>query len=92
MSEASTVMAMKRMNIVASELARRARLVVQEARDKAATDGDAALASNPNSRRYSEQNDTLCHVSFQNLEWKWNNAGVEAWPSMDVSLVSFSGS
>lgn len=92
MSAASTIMAMKRMNVVASELARRARIVVQEARDVDATDGESALTFKRKNYKYPKQKEAHCYFPSQKLEWSWNNSGVEAWPSMDVSLVSSSSS
>lgn len=85
MSEASTLMAMKRMNVVASELDRRARQVVDEARQNA---GAPRVRADP---RYQTTRMPLCSQdSPVPLQWDWGNSGVEAWPAMDFSLVSSS--
>ncbi|KIW18537.1 hypothetical protein PV08_02825 [Exophiala spinifera] len=81
MSEASTLMAMKRMNVVASELDRRARQVVHEARQNARA---PRVRSDP---RYQTPKMPLSsQTSPAQLQWDWANSGVEAWPGMDFSL------
>lgn len=79
MSHASTLMAMKRMNIVAAELDRRARLVISEARQTMTSGGLEPSIPRAEVFEVGEENP---------LQWDWGNDGVEAWPSMDFSIVS----
>ncbi|KAL7905184.1 fungal-specific transcription factor [Trichoderma velutinum] len=78
MSDASNIVQMKRLNIVAAELDRRARLVIKHARRFVAVNG-----SPPLERRHNREID---QGSPTGLQWDWGNEGVEAWPNMDVSL------
>lgn len=91
MSEASTIMAMKRMNVVAAELDRRARMVISEARE-AREDAPASQSRRSAARAEThetgrEQADTANKMPNA-LHWDWGNNGVEGWPSMDFSIVS----
>ncbi|KAM0263358.1 hypothetical protein ACHAQJ_001214 [Trichoderma viride] len=87
MSETSTILQMKRLNVVAAELDRRARLVIGNAR-QTATD------RSPSSERIGTSASIAGKLqlletdldSLVGLQWDWGNDGVEAWPSMDVSL------
>ncbi len=89
MSDASTIMAMKRMNVVASEIASRAKSVVFEAQKAAAAAADKAASPSERQPSYTFATQTI--IAAQNppdeLQWSWSNAGVEAWPRMDVYLV-----
>lgn len=80
MSDASSIVQMKRLNVVAAELDRRARLAVKHVRQFIAVDG-----SPPLERHYHREID---QGSITGLQWDWGDDGVEAWPNMDVSLVS----
>lgn len=80
MSDASSIVQMKRLNVVAAELDRRARLVVKHVRQFIAVNG-----SPPLERHYHREID---QGSLTGLQWDWGDDGVEAWPNMDVSLVS----
>lgn len=80
MSDASSIVQMKRLNVVAAELDRRARLVVKHVRQFIVVNG-----SPPLERHYHREID---QGSLTGLQWDWGDDGVEAWPNMDVSLVS----
>ncbi|PNP45947.1 hypothetical protein THARTR1_10873 [Trichoderma harzianum] len=80
MSDASSIVQMKRLNVVAAELDRRARLIVKHVRRFIAVNG-----SPPLERHYHREID---QGSLTGLQWDWGDDGVEAWPNMDVSLVS----
>ncbi|RFU80369.1 fungal specific transcription factor [Trichoderma arundinaceum] len=78
MSGASTIIQMKRLNVVATELDRRAKLVIKHARGVATADGLLPL-----DREHLHE---IGQVPLDGLQWDWGNDGVEAWPGMDVSL------
>lgn len=88
MSDGSTLMAMKRMNIVAAELDRRARLVIAEAPQAIISSGlDQTIPRKQAFNAGREQVNTT--PEYRNaLQWDWGNDGVDAWPSMDFSIVS----
>ncbi|KKO98933.1 fungal specific transcription factor [Trichoderma harzianum] len=78
MSDASSIVQMKRLNVAAAEPDRRARLVVKHVRQFIAVNG-----SPPLERHYHREID---QGSLTGLQWDWGDDGVEAWPNMDVSL------
>ncbi|KAL6787285.1 fungal-specific transcription factor [Trichoderma sp. SZMC 28012] len=78
MTDASSIVQMKRLNVVAAELDRRARLVVKHVQQFIAVNG-----SPPLERHYHRDID---QGSLTGLQWDWGDDGVEAWPNMDVSL------
>lgn len=80
MSDVSTIVQMKRLNVVAAELDRRARLLISHVQRFVAANGFPPLE-----RRYHLDIDQDSPIG---LQWDWGNEGVEAWPSMDVSLVN----
>lgn len=77
----SAIVQMKRLNIVAAELNRRARIVVKKSQRVLAV-GEPPLSE-------SDIHNGIQQESPVGLQWDWGDDGVEAWPSMDVSLVSF---
>ncbi|KAJ8100805.1 hypothetical protein POJ06DRAFT_281740 [Lipomyces tetrasporus] len=87
MSDASTIMQMKRMNVVAAELDRRVRLVVDHARQGVATSQPV-----PSVATVSPSETLNDHITYKDsdteLQWGWANDGVDAWPGLDVSIVS----
>ncbi|KAK6444531.1 hypothetical protein FP744_10000779 [Trichoderma asperellum] len=81
MSDVSTIVQMKRLNVVAAELDRRARLVIKHVQGFVAVN------------EYPPPSNTLYNFEIDQdwlpgLQWDWGNDGVEAWPSMDVSVVN----
>ncbi|KAL6903850.1 fungal-specific transcription factor [Trichoderma evansii] len=80
MSDVSAIVQMKRLNVVAAELDRRARLLVKNTQRFIAVNGSSHLE-----RRYHFE---IGQDLPAGLQWDWGNEGVEAWPSMDVSLVN----
>lgn len=87
MSDASTLMQMKRMNVVAAELDSRVRRAVEDARNRSQTGIPSWGAFSAASEEARDQISTVDQPS-DGLQWSWGEDGVEAWPSMDVSLVS----
>ncbi len=88
MSDASTIVQMKRLNVVAAELDRRARLAIKESRRTLAADGPFPLgvdAVTPGAEGCQFLG--ITEGLSAGLQWGWGNDGVEAWPGMDVSLV-----
>ncbi|KAK9250350.1 fungal-specific transcription factor domain-containing protein [Lipomyces tetrasporus] len=85
MSDASTIMQMKRMNVVAAELDRRVRLVVDHARQGVATSQPV-----PSVATVSPSETLNDHITYKDsdteLQWGWANDGVDAWPGLDVSI------
>lgn len=89
MSDASTIMAMKRMNLVAAELVRRARRVINLARQVAASgEGLPSPVTMASGREETSYISRTSQESPSGLQWNWGNDGVEAWPSMDFTVVS----
>lgn len=89
MSDASTLMAMKRMNVVATELDSRARSVVDEARRAVAAGWRTQLE--PRSVNLGQRcghSSASGQTTAAQLQWDWGNDGVDAWPRMDFFLVS----
>lgn len=87
MSDASSVMAMKRMNVVASELASRARRIAVEAQNGARAGKQPSPSASQVSYTLASEATGSAQSSSDALQWKWSSAGVEAWPRMDVFLV-----
>jgi hypothetical protein len=88
MSEVSTILQMKRLNVVSAELDRRARLVIENARRNTAVRSPSS--ENVGTAASKAEKDQLLGLDLDSpvgLHWDWGNDGVEAWPSMDVSLV-----
>lgn len=85
MSSVSSVMAMKRMNLVAAELDRQSRRIIDQARQAKTTDTMSSSAEpfEETNREANRHDDTLT-----GLKWDWGNNGGEAWPSMDFTIVS----
>lgn len=81
MSDASAIVQMKRLNVVAAELDRRARLLIKHTQRFVAVNGPSPHLE----RRYRLE---IGQDLPTGLQWDWGNEGVEAWPSMDVSLVN----
>lgn len=77
-------MAMKRMNLVAAEIDRRARRIITISRE-----ADESGLSISQLSGATESLDSR-HVlgSSTAMQWDWANDGVEAWPCMDVTIVS----
>lgn len=89
MSDASTLMAMKRMNVVAADLDRRARLIVDEARQGETAKEQTRIESEfPGSGNSGRQSYSSSQALTGKLEWDWAYNGVEAWPNMDFMLAS----
>lgn len=95
MSDSSTIMAMKRMNVVASEMNRRARLVVDESRRSSiSSDGKSTVSPTLTDVRsrvslagHGNQG-SIRQVPSGEVQWDWGDSGVEAWPRMDFAIVS----
>lgn len=84
MSAVSLTMAMKRMNIVAAQIDRRARQLITLARRASET----GLPLSQVSGVAGGLDDGSAMASPITMQWDWANDGVEAWPSMDVTIVS----
>ncbi|KAJ6781219.1 hypothetical protein PWT90_10417 [Aphanocladium album] len=86
MSDVSTVMQMKRMNVAASELASRARRAVLGAQNASLTGWQTSLSASQSLYSLAYEMVESSQHSTDDLQWDWGSAGVEAWPQMDVSL------
>lgn len=77
-------MAMKRMNIVAVEIDRRARHIITLARQAS----EAGIPVSQFSGATESLDGSHALISSTTMQWEWSNDGVEAWPGMDVTIVS----
>lgn len=75
---------MKRMNIVALEIDRRARHIITLARQA----DEAGVPASQFSGATESLDGSHTLRSSTTMQWDWSNDGVEAWPGMDVTIVS----
>ena len=85
MSEASSLMAMKRMNVVAADLNRRAMQAVQQAKEAVAL-GESAPSFSGLLASKARGTDAFEVGVVPDLHWDWGSKGVDAWPRMDFSF------
>lgn len=87
MSDASSIMQMKRMNVVAAELDRRARLAINDA-CRSLNKSAQSVVGVPMSKTQHRQIASNSREPTAEVQWDWGNDGVDAWPGLDVSIVS----